>query len=83
MDQTLRDLPPEAQAALEAGKKVEAIKIVRNAFGIGLKEAKDLVEEHLGSPPPKRVERSAGGDGVFIPIVLMVVGAAIVFFYFF
>lgn len=37
-------LPPEAAAALRAGKKIEAIKIVRERLGIGLKEAKELVE---------------------------------------
>ena len=35
---------PEIRAALEAGNKIEAIKRVRERTGLGLKEAKDLVE---------------------------------------
>ena len=37
-------LPPRAQEALAAGKKIEAIKLVREATGLGLKEAKELVD---------------------------------------
>ncbi|MCP5397265.1 MAG: ribosomal protein L7/L12 [Sphingomonadaceae bacterium] len=35
---------PEVQAALAAGRKIEAIKLVREKTGLGLKEAKELVE---------------------------------------
>ena len=42
------DLPPdiaaEARALIAAGRKIEAIKRVRAATGLGLAEAKDLVE---------------------------------------
>ncbi|WP_413777296.1 ribosomal protein L7/L12 [Sphingomonas sp. S2-65] len=41
-------LPPkiesEVRALLEAGGKIEAIKLVRDSTRLGLKEAKDLVE---------------------------------------
>ncbi|MCB9838857.1 MAG: ribosomal protein L7/L12 [Phycisphaeraceae bacterium] len=36
---------PEIDALLHARKKIEAIKVARQAYSIGLKEAKDLVEE--------------------------------------
>lgn len=39
--------PNEAVAALERGGKIEAIKIIRVARGLGLKEAKDVVEEYI------------------------------------
>jgi ribosomal protein L7/L12 len=39
-------LPPGALAALERGQKIEAIRIVREEQGLGLREAKDLVEAH-------------------------------------
>ena len=38
--------PPEATAALRSGNKLEAIRLVRARMGLGLKEAKDLVEAH-------------------------------------
>lgn len=39
----------ELEALLSAGKKIEAIKVVRERTGLGLKESKDAVErlEHL------------------------------------
>ena len=37
---------PEISAALAAGRKLEAIRLVRERSRLGLKEAKDLVERH-------------------------------------
>lgn len=38
------DPPPAVAAALRAGQKIEAIKALREATGLGLKEAKDWIE---------------------------------------
>jgi ribosomal protein L7/L12 len=44
-------MPAAAVAALERGETIEAIKIVREVRGLGLKEAKDLVDAfRLGRP---------------------------------
>lgn len=37
----------DATAAIRSGQKVPAIKLVRAATGLGLKEAKDLVETEI------------------------------------
>ena len=37
---------PAVRAALAGGNKIEAIKLVRERTGLGLKEAKDLVERN-------------------------------------
>ena len=39
------NLPPGVTEALQRGEKIEAIKLYREATGVGLKEAKDFVEE--------------------------------------
>jgi hypothetical protein len=39
------NIPPDAAAAARAGKKIEAIKLYRQSSGVGLKEAKDFIEE--------------------------------------
>ena len=39
------DVPPRVIDALRRGQKIEAIKEYRGATGVGLKEAKDYVEE--------------------------------------
>jgi hypothetical protein len=38
------DVAGEVRASLAAGNKIEAIKLVRAATGLGLAEAKDIVE---------------------------------------
>jgi hypothetical protein len=39
------DLPPSVLDALHRGRKIEAIKKYRQASGVGLKEAKEYIEE--------------------------------------
>ena len=41
----------EVRRLLAAGKKIEAIKLVRERTGLGLKEAKDLVEAYEAGQP--------------------------------
>ncbi len=36
---------PEVRAAIAQGRKIEAIKLVRERTGLGLKEARDLLEK--------------------------------------
>lgn len=50
----------EAQAAMQGGNTIEAIRLVRKATGLGLKEAKDYVEQwkHTGVPPEHNVASS-------------------------
>ncbi len=61
------ELPPEARLALSRGNVIDAIKIVRDRTGLGLKESKDLVERHAGHAPgePQATagEFSGGLDG--------------------
>ncbi|QJR12111.1 hypothetical protein DSM104443_03195 [Usitatibacter rugosus] len=44
-------LPPEALEALKRGSLIEAIKIIREKSGVGLAEAKSMVEEIARSIP--------------------------------
>jgi ribosomal protein L7/L12 len=44
-------LPEDALAALESGRKIAAIKSVRIHFNVGLKEAKEIVEEYIEADP--------------------------------
>jgi ribosomal protein L7/L12 len=51
MESTQSPLPETAIAALHRGNKIEAIKLVREASGLGLKEAKDAVEAYVKTQP--------------------------------
>ena len=44
-------LPPEAIDALQRGNKIEAIKIVRAASKLDLKDAKDRVDDYVKNDP--------------------------------
>jgi ribosomal protein L7/L12 len=47
-------LPANVLAALQQGNSIEAIKLLREATGLGLKDAKDVIDHHRrGSSRPR------------------------------
>ena len=80
------DLPRDAVAALEHGKKIEAIKIVRSTHGVDLMQAKDIVEEFIESNPDVK-NRMAGakaenaGSGLGWLFLLAAIAALAHYFY--
>lgn len=78
-----KGLPAGAIAALHAGKKVQAIKIVRIEARVGLKEAMERVEAYLAQNPALQDQRvSQSGSGVFGWLFMLLVAiAAIVYFW--
>lgn len=58
-------LPPDAIQALRQGQTIAAIKIVREAAGLDLKAAKELVDAYLESHDA--AAPAAGGPGVALP----------------
>ena len=43
------ELEPEILAAISAGRKIEAIKLLREEYGMGLVEAKDIADELMAA----------------------------------
>lgn len=68
-------LDDEAVAALEAGQKIQAIKIVRAKQGIGLKEAKQLVDAYISDNPHLQTAENSS----FGRVVLMAFGVLLIF----
>lgn len=71
----------EAIQALEQGNKIEAIKIVRESRGLGLKDSKDAVEAYLAANPElnerfKQVASESSGGLVWVVLFLMAAGVA-------
>ena len=67
-------LPLAAVDALAQGRKIEAIRIVRLERGIGLKEAKDAVEEYVRTRPDvARQSESASKVRILLLIVVIVI----------
>lgn len=74
-------------AAIDAGHKIEAIKILREETGLGLSEAKDAVDSlarakrgESGGAPGMTEEGGAGGMIKMIVAIAVILG---VYFYFF
>ena len=70
-------IPPEAIAELERGSKIGAIKLVRLAGNLDLKDAKDRVDAFLETNPvlKERCE-AAGKGGCLRPFSFLVLVAA-------
>lgn len=74
------ELEPEVIEALQNGRKIEAIKKLRELRGTGLKESKELVElycsqNHISAPSVQKIN---SGNGL---ILLIVFGIAAYFIY--
>jgi hypothetical protein len=70
---------PAIEAALFAGRKIEAIKQIRAATGLGLKEARDmadLLEKELRAASPEKFSATKGGCASTILIALLLLVSA-------
>ena len=73
---TTPSLSTQAIAALMAGRMIEAIKLVREEQRLGLKEAKDLVDEYVAAHPELRTMMASAPRNVSsAPIVWLMVAA--------
>ncbi|HZX52745.1 MAG TPA: ribosomal protein L7/L12 [Pseudomonas sp.] len=79
MSEFNEDLPPQVVAALERGQKIEAIKLLREFKGIGLKEAKEAVDDYAPGRQPGDVSvvQPGGHGGIFWLLSLFALGAAV------
>ncbi len=81
MSQTPK-LEADVQAALDNGKKVTAIKLLREHRGIGLKEAKMLVDGMETEPKAGVSRETSSRKGLINGVVLAVVVFVIYKFFF-
>lgn len=67
------DLPDDVIAAIRAGHKVEAIKRLREARGLGLKEAKDAVDAYARAHPDAVASAPALEESGMNPLVIIII----------
>jgi len=83
--------PAEVVAARDSGNKIEAIKLLREETGLGLKEAKDaidaLVRQRRADPTVadtvSNTMSEEGGAGGMIKMIVIIAAILGVYFYFF
>lgn len=81
------EISDQVIAAIDAGRKIEAIKTLREETGLGLKEAKDVVDslvrakrgESAGAPG---MVEEGGAAGMIKMIVVIAVVLGVYFFFF-
>lgn len=61
MSQSNTPLPSDVLAALQRGDKLDAIKKLRAASGVALKEAKEAIDQHLSGEPVSVVATTPHG----------------------
>jgi len=79
-------LPSDVLRAIEGGRKIEAIKMLREATGLGLANAKVLVDRASRTHGPKKpvysaVEPGSGSGKLLASLVAVMAMATAYFFY--
>ena len=79
-----KELPFAAMEALRNGRKIEAIKIVRQEWGTDLKAAKEAVDGYLASYPELASQLHEAGEGAkrVLLWLLVLAGAGVLLFIF-
>ena len=83
---TDQELPVKVITAIEKGSKIEAIKLLREATGIGLANAKVLVDRastRLAAKNPTPVIVEDEGRSAMLPKLLLLVALLFAFYHFF
>jgi ribosomal protein L7/L12 len=75
-------LTPPMISALQRGDRIEAIKLMRCAYRLGLKEAKDAVEAWIAANPGRVPPQTSNGGAGWLALLLLG-GLAGAIYYFF
>ena len=73
------ELPTNVIAAIQANHKIEAIKLLREAQGIGLREAKEAVEAYIKANPHLEINRRNESRSPMSPLIIFILFAAIAY----
>lgn len=76
MDESEYSVSDEVIAALDNGRTIEAIKLLRQETGVGLKEAKDIIDalarERRGEPNIATTMSEEGGASGLIKLLVVI-----------
>jgi hypothetical protein len=81
MNEFPKEMPHEVIRALERGRKIEAIELLRDNQGLSLKEAKEAVECYvLEHPQLRRPRNTLGGHGLWFWLTLILLLGLLILF---
>ncbi len=72
------ELPAEVVAEIEANRKVNAIKLLRKRRGIGLTEAKSIVDGYIERNPNSLGLQAPTTEGGIGRILLLIIGVGLI-----
>lgn len=73
------EMPEDVVAEIKANRKVTAIKLLRKHLGVGLKEAKEIVDEYMEQNPSASTLKTPETDTGIGRIVILVIGVGIIY----
>ena len=88
-DPNFRPLPLEAVTLLNEGRMIDAIKVIREVEGLGLKDAKDRVDAWLAREPLLKAQldlqqrKSRRKAFLWFVVIDAVITAAFIYWFFF
>ncbi len=74
-------LDPEVIDALEAGQKIQAIKKLRSLTGMGLKDAKEVVDEYITEYGLSDLYKNKSNSSISYLVILLALGYIIYWFF--
>jgi len=73
------ELPADVVADITANRKISAIKRLRAHQGIGLKEAKEIVDAYISAHPSDSHNPIQKGDGGIGRILVLIIGVCLIY----
>jgi len=69
------EAPFEVIQAIEQGRKIEAIKLLRKHTGLGLKESKEWIDSYERQHPGRIAPMRKGDSNMGLPIIALLIFA--------
>ena len=73
------ELPADVIAEIQAKRKVNAIKLLRTHQGIGLKEAKQIVDAYTDKNPPSSRLKAPESEGGVGRLLILILGVGLIY----
>ncbi len=73
------ELPDDVIAELEAGRKIEAIKLLRAHEGVDLKQARELVDAYMKQHPGVPAHQIPQTDSGIGRIIILIIGVGAIY----